>query len=116
MCIRDRSKGADKIIAVDLKAIGIIKEDGENCEKEVIRISPYRDLGSIIDFKSSQMKKNIDLGYTDAMKSFKVLDGRSFTFLNGEVEKLEEKCFERFSEMCIRDRLREETEKLLLKQ
>lgn len=51
------SKGADKIIAVDLKAIGIIKEDGENCEKEVIRISPYRDLGSIIDFKSSQMKK-----------------------------------------------------------
>lgn len=93
------SKGADKIIAVDLKAIGIIKEDGENCEKEVIRISPYRDLGSIIDFKSSQMKKNIDLGYTDAMKSFKVLDGRSFTFLNGEVEKLEEKCFERFSEV-----------------
>ncbi len=43
------SKGADKIIAVDLKAIGIIKEHGEGCEKEVVRISPYRDLGSIID-------------------------------------------------------------------
>lgn len=93
------SQGADKIIAVDLKAIGIIKENGENCEKEVLRISPYRDLGSIIDFKSSQMKKNIDLGYVDAMKSFKVLDGKRFTFLNEELKKLEEKCYDRFSEI-----------------
>ncbi len=93
------SKGADKIIAVDLKAIGIIKEHGEGCEKEVVRISPYRDLGSIIDFKSSQIKKNIDLGYMDAMKSFKVLEGKGFTFLKGEVEKIEERCYEKFQEI-----------------
>lgn len=93
------SKGADKIIAVDLKAIGIIKEQDEGCEKEVIRISPCRDLGSIINFKSRQIKKNIDLGYMDAMKSFKVLDGKRFTFLKGEVEKLEEGCYERFQEI-----------------
>ena len=93
------SKGADKIIAVDLKAIGIVKQQKEGCEKEVITISPYRDLGSIIDFKSSQIKKNIDLGYMDAMKSFKVLEGKSFTFLKGEVEKLEKRCYERFQEI-----------------
>lgn len=86
--------GAEKIIAVDLKAIGMVKENVIEEVKNLIRISPNWDLGSIIEFDHYQIKKNIEIGYADAMKAFKVLDGYKYTFIKGEDRWIEKACYE----------------------
>lgn len=77
-------KGADKIIAVDLKAIGIIKK-ARNKNVNIIRISPARDLGEILDFNPHQAKINIKLGYHDTLKAFGEADGFYYTFSKGDI-------------------------------
>lgn len=71
--------GADKIIAVDLKAIGI-KRKIKDVNKEIIEITPRNDVGSFLDFNESLAKKNIKFGYNDAMKIYQKLRGDKFTF------------------------------------
>ena len=71
--------GADKIIAVDLKAIGI-KRKIKDKNKEIIEIKPRNDVGSFLNFNESLAQKNIKFGYNDAMKIFNKLRGNKFTF------------------------------------
>lgn len=71
--------GADKIIAVDLKALGI-KRKVKNADKEIVEISPRNNVGSFLDFNESLAQKNINFGYNDTMKTFQKLRGNKFTF------------------------------------
>ena len=71
--------GADKIIAVDLKEIGI-KQKVKNKNIPITYISPRNDIGSFLIFESKMAKRAIRLGYNDTLKTFKKLEGNKYTF------------------------------------
>ena len=78
------NKGANKVIAVDLKAVGIIKKP-ENKNIKITRISSYWDLGPILQFDPKQAKRNIKLGYLDTLKAFSKTDGFKYSFFKNEI-------------------------------
>lgn len=71
--------GADKIIAVDLKAIGIKRKTKDNT-KEIVEITPRNNIGSFLDFSESLARRNIKFGYNDTLKIYNKLRGNKFTF------------------------------------
>lgn len=71
--------GADKIIAVNLKAIGIKRKTKDN-DKEIIEISPRNNIGSFLNFDKELAQKNIKFGYNDTMKTYGKLRGNKFSF------------------------------------
>lgn len=71
--------GADKIIAVDLKAIGI-KRKIKDTKKDIIEIKPKNKIGSFLEFNPELAKRNIKFGYNDTMKVYGKLKGGIFTF------------------------------------
>lgn len=71
--------GATKIIAVDLRAIGL-KKNIKDKSVEVTYISPRNKIASFLIFDKKYAKEAIKFGYNDAMKTFKKLDGDKFTF------------------------------------
>ncbi len=71
--------GADEIIAVDLKAIGLKKRvDSKYVNTKII--APSVEIGSFLSFTPNDAKFRIALGYNDTMKAYKKLDGRLYTF------------------------------------
>lgn len=71
--------GADRIIAVDLKAPGICqKVKDEN--KKIISIIPNNDIGSFLKFDKYASRRNIKYGYNDTLKVFHKLVGKKYTF------------------------------------
>ncbi|MBQ4099967.1 MAG: hypothetical protein IJC83_00310, partial [Oscillospiraceae bacterium] len=85
-------KGAKKIVAVNLKAVGKIKKF-EPKDEEVIEITPRWDLGTMLLFnpgETNQSELNITLGYLDCKKAFSLLDGKKYTFNKGEFAKYAE--------------------------
>lgn len=73
------SMGADEIIAVDLKAIGI-KKPVKDKNVKVTYIKPRNNIGSFIGFNADLARRAIKLGFNDAMKTFDRLDGNKYTF------------------------------------
>ena len=71
--------GATKIIAVDLRAIGLKKKISDE-SVEVTYISPRNKMPSFLMFDKKYAKEAIKYGYNDTMKTFKKLDGDKFTF------------------------------------
>lgn len=71
--------GATKIIAVDLRAIGLKKKIQDE-SVEVIYIAPRNKIASFLIFDKTRAKEAIKFGYNDAMKTFGKLDGDKFTF------------------------------------
>lgn len=72
--------GADKIIAVNISAIGKnikVKEDDNT-----IYIKPYSNIGRPLNFSKENAQKIFKYGYNDTMKKFNKLDGKKFTFNN----------------------------------
>jgi len=82
--------GADEIIAVDLKAIGIKKEIKDK-NIPVTYIEPKGELESFLMFESNAAKRMIKLGYNDTMKVFKKYDGNIYTFKKGAISNLSKK-------------------------
>lgn len=78
--------GADKIIAVDLSAIGI-KQKVKNKDIKIDYITTTLIKDFILDFNPKAAKKNMMLGYNDTMKHFKKLDGKNYTFKKGQLNK-----------------------------
>lgn len=70
--------GAEKIIAVDLDAIG--RKRNVETDLEITYIKPKSNLGSFLNFDKKTAKRAIDLGYNDAMKSLGYYEGEKFTF------------------------------------
>lgn len=73
-----RSMGADRIIAVDLKAPG--KRQIHIPQDDLLYIEPFVPLGSFLDFTHEQLQRNMRLGYLDAMKKFHQYYGYVYTF------------------------------------
>lgn len=71
--------GADRIIAVDLKAPGI-RQKVKNQNKEIISIVPNNKIGSFLKFDKQMAQKNIKYGYNDTLKVFHNLIGKKYTF------------------------------------
>lgn len=78
--------GAEEIVAVDLEAIGR-KRHIEAHDIPVHYIRSKWDLGIFILLDTDIAKRNIELGYFDAMKEFGKYEGVAYTFYNGETEK-----------------------------
>lgn len=73
-----RSKGADVIIAVDLKSVGTLKV--KDPQSDVVYIEPLVPLGSFLLFDHDVILRNMELGYQDAMKKLGKYDGYVYTF------------------------------------
>ena len=71
--------GADEIIAVDLKEIGI-KQKVKNKDIPITYISPRNDIGSFLIFDSDSAKRAIRLGYNDTLKIYHKLEGDKYSF------------------------------------
>ncbi|MBE6138859.1 MAG: patatin-like phospholipase family protein [Firmicutes bacterium] len=71
--------GADKIIAVDLKAPGF-KRKIKDKSKDIVHITPNNDIGSFLKFDKDISRRNIKYGYNDTMKVFGKLIGTKYTF------------------------------------
>ena len=71
--------GATKVIAVDLRAVGL-KKKIEDESVEVTYIAPRNKMGSFLIFDKEMADEAIKYGYNDTMKTFGKLDGDRFTF------------------------------------
>jgi len=78
--------GADEIIAVDLKAIGI-KRKIKNENIPITYISPSNSLAPFLVFDKDESKRAIKLGYNDTLKAFGKLEGNHFSFYKHELER-----------------------------
>jgi len=74
--------GADEIIAVDLKTIGI-KKRVKNKSLPILYIEPTSKLDSFFMFEKNAARKMIKLGYNDTLKKFKKYEGNIYTFKKG---------------------------------
>ncbi|MBQ9180125.1 MAG: patatin-like phospholipase family protein [Firmicutes bacterium] len=84
-------KGATDMVAVNMEAIGIVKEESlERAKTELNSFtyitSPW-ELGNFLCFDPDTNKRNIILGHFDAMKAFGKLDGHYYTFEKGAIPK-----------------------------
>lgn len=72
--------GAEEIVAVNLKAVGVNREVKAGSNVKITVIEPLDDLGFILLFDGDFSKVNIRRGYYDAMKTFGIYDGWLYTF------------------------------------
>ena len=72
------NKGYDKIYSVEIQGIGLVQKIKNN--KNVIKISPSKFLGSLLNVNQSKIRENIKLGYYDTLKVLKDYDGYNFIF------------------------------------
>jgi NTE family protein len=87
--------GATEIIAVLLHAVPKVPQHKEMMDLPfVTTVRPSRDTGSIMDFDGKVEKDNMQLGYNDALKTFKDAWGNGFTF---EKDESFEPLFETFA-------------------
>lgn len=82
-----KKMGANEFVVVDLGAIGlggcVVKD---NCPKNIKYILPYWNLGGVITFDRDIIKRNVQQGYFDALKKYKVFDGNAYTFIRERVK------------------------------
>lgn len=80
-------KGYKNIIVVDVTGMGLKRK---NASKNVYikMIKPNEKVGGTFDFNKQQMKKNIELGYLDTLKSFNKVQGFNFYFKPNEFNKM----------------------------
>lgn len=79
-----RKRGFRNIIAIDMRM-----EKNRSVDTERLRIAHIcnsQSLGSTLDLTPSVMKRNFELGYLDAMKTFGLLDGLHYSFRTKEYQ------------------------------
>lgn len=81
--------GAKKMVAVNMEAIGVVKKDSieraKNELEEFVYITSKWDLGNFLCFDPETNRRNMTIGYLDAMKAFGKLDGSWYTFKKGTI-------------------------------
>lgn len=81
-------RGATKVIAVYLKAVGKFDPNAELARKDdIMLIEPSDDLGDFLVFDKINTRRIMRLGYLDAMKKFEVYDGDIYSFVKGDFDK-----------------------------
>lgn len=78
--------GAEEVIAIDLRAIGI-KRKVKDKNVKIIYIKPRNNLGFFLSFRKELARRGMRLGFNDTMKTFGKLDGNKFTFEHKSLEK-----------------------------
>lgn len=81
-------KGAARIFAVNMKAIGLVHPIPTGKGLRVIQIKPYWDLGGLLFFDPDLARQNMRLGYLDAMRACGVFDGVAYAFIKGAYNRL----------------------------
>jgi len=97
--------GAEEVVAVDLKSFGIRRRT-KKTDIPVRTICCRWDLGPFLLFEPTLSKRNIALGYLDAMKAFGKMEGDWYSFPEGEWEPklaLAEEHLISFAEMITKD-------------
>ena len=105
--------GAEEIIAVDLRAIGL-KKEADDKSVDITYISPRNKIGSFLIFDKAQAKKSIKFGYNDTMKKFGKLEGNKFTFKKHNLIKNYNKYIDNF-ENTLTNIFKDNKSKLLAK-
>lgn len=77
------NKGANHIIAVDLEAFGVVKNEMLALADRLTYICCYWNLGPTLVFDRTVMQRNTRRGYLDALKAFLIYEGCAFTFIRG---------------------------------
>ena len=95
------SLGADEIIGVDLRSIGIIRKI-ENKTVPITMISPKNNIGSFLIMDSNQTRFDIKLGYNDTMKAFNALEGNLYTFKKRSLDRNYNRVSKRFYDLFNR--------------
>lgn len=78
----------DEIWAVDVDGIGVRRDFTPSVPLRTVRC--HWDLGSFLLFEKEQIRRNIRLGYLDAMKEAGERDGRAYAFPSGELKRFRE--------------------------
>lgn len=74
------TKGAEKVIAVDLDAFGIVHKKQLQAAPALTLIRSHWDLGPSFFFDGEQFKRNAQLGCLDLLKAFHHYDGQAYAF------------------------------------
>lgn len=90
----------DEIWAVDVDGIGVRRDFTPSVPLRTVRC--HWDLGSFLLFEGERIRRNIRLGYLDAMKEAGRLDGRAYAFTAGELEKFRERYGGRLEDLARR--------------
>lgn len=78
--------GANEIIAIDLRSIGI-NQKIKNNNVNIIKIEPNNQLDSVFKFDEKAINHMIKLGYNDTLKKFNKYEGKIYTFKKGTIMK-----------------------------
>ena len=89
------SMGADEVIAVDLKAVGMVREVKDK-DVKITYITPKNDLGNFLAFEKDYSRKAISFGYNDTMKIYNKLEGNMYTFKKGSLNRNYKRLYDRF--------------------
>ena len=81
------SMGAEEVVAVNLKAVGILRTN--DIKADVICIEPHVSLGSFLLFDKEVIHRNIQLGYQDTLKKFNYYIGTIYTFDKKQKKEIE---------------------------
>ncbi len=87
-------KNPTKVIAVRLRAPGIVRthiKERDLPKDGITYIESKWDLGTVLVFDVDNARRNMRLGYLDAMKKFEVFDGSYYAFAKGSFNKTETK-------------------------
>ena len=71
-------KGYKKVYLIKIHGVGIRRKYQEDAD--VVVIEPKRSLGGVLDLNPKQIEENIKMGYYDALKVLKNLDGENYVF------------------------------------
>lgn len=84
-------KGAEKIIAVKLNAMGVLHSDSIKKAPDLTMIESKWNLGNTLIFDVKNSRRIMRLGYLDAMKAFGVFEGIYYAFAKGAFSKTDVK-------------------------
>lgn len=73
-------KGYKKVYLVKIHGVGISRKYDKNAD--VVVIESKRSLGKVLDLDPNRIDENIKMGYYDAIRILKQLDGEIFVFKN----------------------------------
>lgn len=78
--------GAERVIAVNLDAVGIIKKADMKKVDDLTIVEPRWNLGNFLVFDKQNSSRIIQLGYLNTMKVMGRHDGERYTFHKGEFD------------------------------
>ena len=78
--------GADEIIAVDLRAPGVLRKN-KSLNIPITMISSKNEIGNFLVLEKKQARRAMKLGYNDTMKTYGKLDGNYYTFKKGSLKR-----------------------------